>query len=174
MGDYELKLTYTFDKDPTDFEERIFTFTLLTPCDIANLSFSRETLDTPVDYKLGDPTYSKTFSIDELLVSDRPYDCGLPIFEFTLADGSPLPDIFSVSSDLINGESTLSIPQSEDFSSINSYDVKIKAYFIDAPNSYIESENFTYNILNPCDPPEITKPDQRSFTYVITDNLIAD
>ena len=83
-GDYNLRLTYSAEEDPQDFEERIFTFTLQTPCELSNLSLKPELLDAVTDYTLGEPTYSKTFSTIDALITDNPIDCGQAVFEFML------------------------------------------------------------------------------------------
>lgn len=94
-GVYTLKLKVKSNTDP-DAEgdnEVTFDFTLKDPCPEGFLTIG-DPLEPSVTYILGEEAYSKMFSAADLLQTDRPWECGLPIFKLTQENGDPLPDFF--------------------------------------------------------------------------------
>jgi hypothetical protein len=123
-GAYALKFSIARQEDSSVVVEKEFTFTLAIRCDSVPLTLSREVLDSPIVYKLGDPTYSKDWSTTGLFTVDRSSECGTPVYEFKLVDGSALPSLFSDTRDAgVASSNTFSIPQTFDYSEVGSYQV---------------------------------------------------
>ena len=59
--------------------------------------------------------------------------------------------------------------ETSDLNDVGTYSFQVKAYFANYPEVNTESSVYKVNIIDPCNPPTITKPADQTVTYTISD-----
>jgi len=149
-----------------------FTITVIDPCTIANLSLARQILKASDNHKVGDPPATQSWSSLDLLVTDRVYDCGAPTFVLTKPNADPFDTtLFADNRDVlaVADDNDFVCLTTNDLNDVGTYDFQVKAYFANYPEVNTLSDVYVVNILDPCNPPNITKPVDQTVTYTISD-----
>ena len=97
------------------------------------------------NYFLRDPELRYDWTKDSLIEKNTPLSCGSPVVEVFMNDGSAVNEnIF------VLFESAFVVPYTEETSYKGLYQLKVKAYFDEYPDQFVEAP-FKVGIIDPCE-----------------------
>lgn len=125
-------------------------------------------LPTSTQYKLMAPLISHYWNDSNLLSSATTKDCGHPVLEIINADGTPINNQW-FNDDNFGFSRAFTILEQGMLASLGTHRFKIRAYFSAAAFNYIDSTEFSVEIIDPCTVPIATIPTTTDQFYTIND-----